>query len=130
MATPNRSIATGQERARPDDLRAGTCVAGTAIHRSEFGDMRGLQRTDHKLFVTVCHRQLPAADRETNHRIERSCSGVGVAPIEPSGHRSALGGCPLSPDFRTLARPPASDCSCSPPASWGLAVWLSVLVAS
>ena len=105
MATPNRSIATGQERARPDDLRAGTCVAGTAIHRSEFGDMRGLQRTDHKLFVTVCHRQLPAADRETNHRIERSCSGVGVAPIEPSGHRSALGGCPLSPDFRDVGAP-------------------------
>jgi len=41
------------------------------------GDMRGLQRTDHRLFVTVCHRQLPAANRETNHRIERSCSGVG-----------------------------------------------------
>ena len=40
--------------------------------------MRGLQRTDHKLFVTVCHRHLPAANRETNHRIERSGGGVGV----------------------------------------------------
>ena len=37
------------------------------------GRERGLQRSDHRLFVTVCHRHLPAADRETNHRIEAAC---------------------------------------------------------
>jgi len=33
--------------------------------------MRGLQRSDHRLFVTVCHRHLPAADREIDHRLSR-----------------------------------------------------------
>ena len=33
--------------------------------------MRGLQLADHRLFVTVCHRHLPTADREMNHRLSR-----------------------------------------------------------
>ena len=39
----------------------------TRLEQQIFGDMRGLQRTDHKLFVTVCHRQRrrPIAKRIT-----------------------------------------------------------------
>ena len=33
--------------------------------------MRGLQLADYRLFVTVCHRHLPTADREMNHRLSR-----------------------------------------------------------
>jgi len=33
--------------------------------------MRGLQPSDDRLFVTVCHRHLPAAGREMNHGLSR-----------------------------------------------------------
>src|SRR6516225_16053 len=33
--------------------------------------MRGLQLADHRLFITVCHRHLPTANREMNHRLSR-----------------------------------------------------------
>ena len=69
--------------------------------------------------IVSCRR--PIAKRITG----LSGHAAGSAPAGPSGRRSAFGGCPLSPNFRTLARPPASDCSCSPPASGGLAVWRS-----
>ena len=46
--------------------------------------MRELQVSDYRLFVTVCHRYLPAADREIDHKVE---------PADPA---SASGGRPAS----------------------------------
>src|SRR6516165_6593701 len=34
-------------------------------------DLRGLQLADHRLSITVCHRHLPTASREMNHRLGR-----------------------------------------------------------
>jgi len=38
--------------------------------------MRVMQRSDHRLFITVCYSHLPTANRETNHRIEPACRPV------------------------------------------------------
>ena len=46
---------------------------------------RGLQLADHKLFVTVCHRHLPTADREMNHRLSRQTRRQ--RPAAPGSHR-------------------------------------------
>ena len=97
----------------------------TRLEQQIFGDMRGLQRTDHKLFVTVCHRQRrrPIAKRIT----ELSGHAAGLA----SPHSSLRATDRLWEAARcrrtsgTLARPPASAAHAVRRPPGGLAVWRS-----
>jgi hypothetical protein len=54
-----------------------------AVNRQRvFGDLRGLQRADHGLFVTVCRHHGQRPDRERNHR---SGPRTGIASMAVAG---------------------------------------------
>ena len=63
--------------------------------------MRGLQLADHRLFVTVCHRHLPTADREMNHRLSRQ-----TRHQHPAAGRSRDPRCPAYPYLNAARQSP------------------------
>jgi hypothetical protein len=56
-------MSAGQSDAELGDLNLRVKSPRANDLASRFGDMRGLQPSDYRLFVTVCHRNTPTANR-------------------------------------------------------------------
>ena len=66
-----RSYKPRHRRSDPADMYRAGHVSLECRQEDRVGDLRGLQLADHRLFITVCHRHLPTANREMNHRLSR-----------------------------------------------------------